>query len=166
MPGASSADRTSKEYKQTKAVELYLKHMTLKQISKKLEEDEDIKVDFTTVSKYIKEARAEWKQARIEDMDEIYERELAELDDMESKTSVLFERFMTRLEEDDPFLASKEAAEWIKARLKIKEQRQKLLGLNSPVKMQHSGTVSINLTVADCGEDGGFGEEDSEPEDD
>lgn len=151
MPGATVASQTEKEYNQTRAIELYLKHYNQYQIAKELG------LHRSTISYYIKEAREQWRKERIEDMDAIFERELAELDEMEMEAAKLFLRFADNLEEDDIYLSSKEASEWIKARLKIKEQRQKLLGLNSPVKMQHSGDVKINLVVADCGEEGGFG---------
>ena len=157
MAGATPRERTTKEYWQTKAVQLYVKfHCSQYKICEILEKEDGIKLDNSTISKYLKSAREEWRNARIEDMDAVFERELAELDEMEMQSAKLFVRFAEHLDDDDPYLSSKEASEWIKARLKIKEQRQKLLGMNSPIKMQHSGTVAINLTVADCGEDGGF----------
>lgn len=157
MLGANQHRRAEKENKMTLAVDMYVnKHMTLRQIA------EVIGVDYTTVSVYIKEARNEWRENRLTNMDEVLDRELAELDQMESETAVLFYRFKEHLEADDPYLASKEAADWVKARLKIKEQRQKLLGLNSPIKMQQSGEVTVKLMVADCGGDW----EEEKPEDD
>lgn len=150
LPGATLSRRVGKEFRQTKAIELYLKHYSQSQIADELEAL-GFPCDRSTISGYIAAARKEWRESRLNDMDEIFERELAELDEMEMEAVKLFIRFADHLDEDDIYLSSKEASEWIKARLKIKEQRQKLLGLNSPVKMQHSGDVKINLTVADCG---------------
>jgi predicted transcriptional regulator len=152
LSGASTSRRTEKEFKQTKAIELYLKHYSQSQISDELE-----KLGFpcerSTISYYIKDARAEWRKERIEDMDAIFERELAELDHMEMESVQQTMKIMDLLEED-PLKAAKGFSDLGVYRLKIKKMRQDLLGLNAPLKMQHSGELTINLTVADCGEDG------------
>ena len=156
MPGASVARRTEKEYNQTKAIELYLKHYNQYQIATELG------LDRSTISIYIKDARREWREARINDMDEIFERELAELDQMEMESVQKTMAIMDLLDED-PLKAAKGFSDLGVYRLKIKKMRQDLLGLNAPMKLQHSGEVKINLMVADCGEDGSF---DDIPEDD
>lgn len=168
IPGATIAKTINKEAKMERAVELYVKHhMTTREIAKQMKEENYDIGSHCTVAGYLKEARQEWKENRLQNMDEAFERELAELDALEAETAKLFYDFEKRIKQDDPYQASKEANDWVKSRLKIKEQRQKLLGLNSPVKMQHSGDVKINLVVADCGEDG-FEEIEGEeqPEDD
>lgn len=149
-----------------RAVELYVKHhMTNREIVKKMQAEGYDVSSHVTIANYLKEARQEWKENRLQNMDEAMERELAELDAIEAETAKLFYDFAQRIKNDDPYLASKEANDWVKSRLKIKEQRQKLLGLNSPVKMQHSGDVSINLKIEDCGGED-FPDEDELPEDD
>lgn len=155
IPGATVHSQTEKEAKMERAVELYVKkHMNTREIAKQMLEEGFEKCSYVSIANYIKEARQEWKENRLQNMDEAFERELAELDALEAETAKLFYDFEERIKKDDPYQASKEANDWVKSRLKIKEQRQKLLGLNSPVKMQHSGEVKINLTVADCGEEG------------
>lgn len=167
-PGASTHKRVDKEAKKTRAVELYVKkHMSTREVAEEMSKDEDYEIHFATVADYIKEARNEWKEQRLQNMDEVFERELAELDALETETAKLFYDFEERIRKDDPYQASKEANDWVKSRLKIKEQRQKLLGLNSPVKMQHSGEVKVNLMIADCGEEVVYNtdEEEEKPED-
>lgn len=166
IPGATIAKMINKEAKMERAVELYVKHhMTTREIAKQMKEENYDIGSHCTVAGYLKEARQEWKENRLQNMDEAFERELAELDALEAETAKLFYDFEKRIKQDDPYQASKEANDWVKSRLKIKEQRQKLLGLNSPVKMQHSGDVSINLKIEDCGGED-FPDEEDHPEDD
>jgi hypothetical protein len=89
-------------------------------------------------------------------MDSIFERDILELDAMEANAKRLLSKFGDAIDQDgnildDTYLNSKEAIEWTKAMLKIKELKGKRLGFDSPQKIQHSGEVVVNLTVADCG---------------
>jgi predicted DNA-binding protein (UPF0251 family) len=163
MSGASSQRRFNKEANKTEAARLYWKeHLNQYEIA------EILGVDRSTVTYYLKEVGEEWKKERLELMDTVFERELLELDAMEANATKCLNKFGDAIDAegniiDETYLNSKEAIEWTKARLKIKELKGKMLGFNSPQKVQHSGEVSINLTVADCGEDE---VEDLLPEDD
>lgn len=115
-------------------------------------EAKGIKITQGTVSKAIKAARMEWKENRLEDMDKIMERELAKLDKMEEDSADLFDTFNPNATDLEIFSASKEAAEWVKARLKIMEQRHKLLGLYKPVKLDiesKNENVNVNAEQSD-----------------
>lgn len=146
------AASTAKEFKETLAVELYLQHKNEAQVTKIMNEEYGIEISRPTVSNYIKAARETWKNIRLANAVELVEQELAELDYMEMRGMQTFLDFLDKMK-DDPVACSREASEWYKNSLKTKEMRYKLLGLNAPVKMQHTGDFSINLTVADCGED-------------
>ena len=169
MAGAQSNRRFIKAANKTRAAEMYWKeHKNHFEIA------EELGISRPTVTLYLKEVGEEWKQERLELMDTVFERELLELDAMEANASRFLKKFGDAIDEDgnivdETYLNSKEAVEWTKARLKIKELKGKMLGFNSPQKVQHSGSVSINLVVADCGEaeDDEETEQDSElPEDD
>lgn len=148
-PGAPLSLRVKKEFRMTEAVALYLDGYSQKGI-----EDEFTRrgypTDRSTISKYLKQTRQEWKEKRMQDMDAILDRELAALDKMERDAAELFEKFNPNNEEsglDEPFDCSKEAAEWTKTRLKIMEQRHKLLGLYKPVKLDiESKNENVNVT--------------------
>lgn len=152
--GASPSRRTLKEFKQTKAVELYLQGYSQIEIEAKLTEM-GYPADRSIISRYITDARKEWREKRMQDMDAILEKELAALEKMERDTAELFDRFKPFDDENDldVFMASKEAAEWIKARLKIMEQRYKLLGLNKPIKLDvesKNENVNVNAEQSDA----------------
>lgn len=151
MSGAQSNRKFVKEANKTRAAELYWKeHKNHYEIA------EELGVDRSTVSGYLKEVGEEWKQNRLELMDSIFERDILELDAMEANAKRLLSKFGDAIDSegnilDDTYLNSKEAIEWTKAMLKIKELKGKRLGFDSPQKVQHSGEVVVNLTVADCG---------------
>lgn len=153
MSGAQANRKFTKEANKTEAARLYWKeHLNHYEIA------ELLGVERSTVSYYLKEVGEEWKKERLELMDTIFERELLELDTMEANATKCLNKFGEAIDEqgniiDETYLNSKEAIEWTKARLKIKELKGKMLGFNSPQKVQHSGEVTVNLTVADCGDD-------------
>ena len=165
MSGASSQRRFEKEANKTEAARLYWKeHKNHFEIA------ELLGVERSTVSYYLKEVGEEWKKERIDLMETIFERELLELDAMEANATKFLNKFGDAIDDDgnivdETYLNSKEAVEWTKARLKIKELKGKMLGFNSPQKVQHSGEVVVNLTVADCGGED-FPDEDELPDDD
>jgi predicted transcriptional regulator len=147
--GPPVSRRVKKEYKQTVAVDLYLQGYSQQEIEEELRK-RGYPSSRPAVSTYISETRNEWRQKRMEDMDIILERELAKLDQMEKDAAELFGKFNPNGQGEDstldePFDCSKEANEWIKTRLKIMEQRHKLLGLYKPVKVDvESKNVNIN----------------------
>lgn len=162
MSGASSQRKFTKEANKTEAARLYWKeHKNHFEIA------EELGVERSTVTYYLKEVGEEWKKERIDLMETIFERDILELDAMESNAKRFLQKFGDAIDEqgnivDDTYLNSKEAIEWTKAMLKIKELKGKRLGFDSPQKVQHSGEVVVNLTVADCGGED-FPDEDEEP---
>lgn len=134
-----------KERYMTEVVDLYLQGNSQTQICKMFKE-RNTPISVGTVSNYLAQARQEWREKRMDDMDEIIQAELKKLDEMEKEAAALFGKFNPEAGEfDETFDSSKEANEWVKTRLKIMEQRHKLLGLYKPVKVDvESKNVNIN----------------------
>jgi hypothetical protein len=138
--------RVEKEFKMTEAVALYLKGYTQQEIETEFKK-RGYKTSRPAISRYISETRQEWRKKRMEDMDEVLNRELAKLDEMERKVDELFEKFNPAgTELEDTFECSKSASEWTKRRLEIMAMRHKLLGLNKPTKLDvESKNENINV---------------------
>lgn len=147
--GPDVSRMVSREFRKTEAVALYLKGFSQKEIEAEFE-IRGYRVDRSQISRYISETRKEWTERRMQDMDVILEKELAALDKMERDAAELFEKFNPNNEQSglfEPFDQSKEASEWTKTRLKIMEQRHKLLGLYKPVKLDiESKNENVNVT--------------------
>ena len=107
-------DKVRMEERQKKVSQLYLRHQTQTEIARVLG------VDQTTVSADIAAIRARWKEEGIFNFDEVKQREAAELDEMEAEAAVEF--------------GKRKNWEWFDRRLKVKERRAKLLGLDAPTK--------------------------------
>lgn len=142
----------SKDYKKTEVVRLYLEGNTQSNI-KNILEQQGIKISVPMISKYLKEARVEWREQRLGDMDIVLERELTALDKMEDNANKLFNKFDptsagSGVNIEDQFDSSKEASEWVKNTLKIMEMKHKLLGLYKPMKIDvESKSVNVNVNV-------------------
>lgn len=165
LAGAQSNRKFIKAANKTEAARLYWKeHKNHFEIA------EELGISRQSVTNYLKEVGEEWKQERLEIMDAVFERDILELEAMEANAKRFLQKFGDAIDGkivdkdgkvivdegkivDESYLNSKEAVEWTKAMLKIKELKGKRLGFDSPQKVQHSGSVAINLTVADCGED-------------
>ncbi len=106
---------------------LYLARQTQEAIARKLE------VSQTTVCDDLATLREEWRQEQQADIAAIIVRELAELSEMEGAAAIQF--------------ASTHEPAWILARLKIKDRRARLLGLDAPEKREHSGPGGAPLCV-------------------
>jgi small-conductance mechanosensitive channel len=134
-----------KEHYMTEVVDLYLQGNSQSQICKQFKE-RGTPISVSSVSNYIAQARQEWRVKRMDDMEIIIQAELKKLDQMEAEAAALFGKFNPETTEfDETFDSSKEANEWVKTRLKIMEQRHKLLGLYKPVKIDvESKNVNIN----------------------
>jgi len=134
-----------KERYMTEVVDLYLQGSSQSEICKQFKE-RGTPISIPTVSNYIAQARREWREERMDDMDKIIQAELKKLDKMEEEAAALFGKFNPETTEfNETFDSSKEANEWVKTRLKIMEQRHKLLGLYKPVKVDvESKNVNIN----------------------
>lgn len=135
-----------KEDKQTRVIELYRQGLSQTEIVAKFK-SEGIAISPSTVSKFIKQAREDWRDTRLDDMDAIMEKELKKLDKLETDAQELFLKFNpTCTDLDETFDCSKEASEWVKNLLKIMEQRHKLLGLYKPVKLDvESKNTNVNI---------------------
>lgn len=108
-------------------------HMKSRDIAKELG------VAQSTIKRDIKWLRSEWQKERIEHVDEVRQRELAELDEMET---ICAQRLM---ECKNPWQGTR----WMEERRKIKERRAKLLGLDAPEKSMRMNThVTINKEEA------------------
>jgi hypothetical protein len=74
-------------------------------------------VDQSTISRDIKAIMREWRAMAVADVDEVIGRELAELDGMERDAAIRF--------------AATHDPAWMHLRLRCKERRAKMLGLDS-----------------------------------
>ena len=77
-------------------------------------------VNQSTISRDLKRLQEQWVREASQDIGERRARELAELDDMEKDAALEFNKSKN--------------PQWWHARLKAKERRAKLLGLDAPVK--------------------------------
>lgn len=93
---------------------LYLNRVPMRQIAHHL------KVSPATVCVDLKALRAEWREEHLADIEGVVVRELAELDAMEQRC-VLMD-------------AKSKTPEWMDRRLRVKERRARLLGLDAPAK--------------------------------
>lgn len=137
----------SKEYKMSEVVRLAKQGMKQTDILKDLQ-SRGIAISSKSICTYLADARKEWRKTLLDDMDTIMERELSKLDRMESDAESLFETFNPNTTDLEIFASSKEASEWVKARLKIMETRHKLLGLYKPIKLDvESKNENINVNA-------------------
>jgi hypothetical protein len=135
-----------KQFLMTETVALRLQGYSQREIREELRE-RGYAVGKSSISNYLIAAKNEWKASRMEDMEEILQRELAKLDKMEADASKLFTKFDPDGNAYETFDSSKEANEWTKTRLRIMEQRHKLLGLYKPVKLDiESKNENVNVT--------------------
>lgn len=97
-----------------KVAQLYLRRQTQEEIGRVLGVSQD------TISLDLKALREKWAAENVENLDQVKVREAAELDEMEAEAAVEFSR--------------RKNWEWFDRRLKVKERRAKLLGLDAPTK--------------------------------
>lgn len=110
-----------------KVSELYLRHQTQESIARVLG------VSQPTVSLDIAALREQWKAAGLMNTDEVKVREVAELDEMEAEAAVEFSK--------------RKNWEWFDRRIKVKERRAKLLGLDEPAKVDSNVKVEQKTYV-------------------
>lgn len=106
-------DETAIEKRRQQVAALYLAHQSLRAIANHLG------VDHSTVGYDLQELRREWRRENLEMIGEVQLRELAELDQMEQELVIEWRK-------------TREMG-WIERRLKIKERRAKMLGLDAPI---------------------------------
>lgn len=103
------------EARRRKVAELWLAHAPQEEIGR------EVGVNQATISRDIKAIRDQFRAER----DEILDRETAELDHIERECVTRYQQDLT--------------GDWIDRRLKVKERRSKLLGLDAPAKVEQSG---------------------------
>ncbi len=139
MPPKTKA-HTEVKNRRKKVAALYLNKVDQADIADKLS------ISQATVSRDIKALAEEWHNEAMLDINTHISRELAELERMELETAAMYQ---TAKREDKPS-SKREAISWMETRLKIKDRRAKLLGLDQPQKLdlkaEHSGQIVVNLT--------------------
>jgi transposase-like protein len=110
--------KAAKEERQRKVAALYLRRVSQSEIAKQLG------VNQATISRDLQVLYKLWRAEAASMIDEHQARELAELDQMEQDAAIQYSQTKRR--------------DWLDTRLKIKERRAKLLGLDIN-KVQHTG---------------------------
>ena len=113
--------------RKAKVAKLYLGRNTVAAMARMLE------VSTQTIQRDLKTLRKEWQADRLDDTSEQITRELEELQQMESDCYV-------------QWMATKDPV-WIDRRMRIKERRAKLLGLDKPVQINQTGDTTVNVIV-------------------
>lgn len=98
-----------------KVAALYLRHQTMQTIA------DQLKVHVSTISDDVAALKEEWRKESLNDIGELILREASELDEMEAYAAVE--------------CAKGKPLEWFDRRLKVKERRAKLLGLDQPTRV-------------------------------
>lgn len=114
MKRPNRLDETAIEDRRRKVAQLYLRRQTQEAIAQSLG------VTQATISMDLAELRKQWAAQSVDALDEVKVREAAELDEMESEAAVEFSK--------------RKNWEWFDRRLKVKERRARLLGLDAPTK--------------------------------
>jgi len=127
MARGVTAKEVEIEERQRKVAQLYLRRQTQTEIAKVL------KVDQATISRDLAELRKQWAAENVENLDQVKVREAAELDEMEAEAAVEFSK--------------RKNWEWFDRRLKCKERRAKLLGLDAPAKSDSTVTQTVKAWV-------------------
>lgn len=114
MARGVNAELVKIEDRRRKVAQLYLRRQTQAEIARVLN------VSQQTISDDIAELRKQWAAENVENLDQVKVREAAELDEMEAEAAVEFSK--------------RKNWEWFDRRLKVKERRARLLGLDAPTK--------------------------------
>ena len=94
------------------------------------------------ISKELVAIDQEWKRSANIDFDEMRSRQLAKLDELERRSWSAYERSVSVNGVGDP--------RFFKSILDVIDRRCKLLGLDAPEKMEHSGRVEIYPLPEKC----------------
>lgn len=127
MARGVNAEALRIEERRKKVSQLYLRHQPQTEIARVLG------VTQATISTDLAALREQWKSAGLMNTDEVKQREAVELDEMEAEAAVEFSK--------------RKQYEWMDRRLKIKERRAKLLGLDEPAKVDSTVTVEKKTYV-------------------
>jgi DNA-binding MarR family transcriptional regulator len=135
MPRKKTKFQSEVRDRRKKIAALYLNKVDQADIAEKLG------ISQPTVSRDIKALNEEWRIESIKDVKEHISRELAELERMELEAASLFQAAKRDKQE-------KLAVNWIETRLKIKDRRANLLGLNGSQKIDmRSENKNENINV-------------------
>jgi predicted transcriptional regulator len=140
MPKGVTTKALEIDERRRKVAQLYLRRQTQTEIARVLG------VTQQTISLDIIELRKQWAAESVEAIEEVKVREAAELDEMEAEAAVEFSK--------------RKNWEWFDRRLKCKERRAKLLGLDAPVKSSAEvsgpggGPISFSEVVVELTDDG------------
>ena len=118
------------EERRQKVAALWLAHVSQPAIARQL------KCGQATVSRDIKAIRLEYKAERTD----IIDREAAELDHIERECAVRYQ--------------GDKSGEWLDRRLKVKERRARMLGLDAPTRSRDEIELTINgKRISDCSDE-------------
>lgn len=134
MARGVNAEAVKIEERRKKVSSLYKRHQSQAEIARVLG------VSQQTISVDIAAIRETWKQEGLLNFDEVKQREAAELDEMEAEAAVEF--------------GKRKNWEWFDRRLKVKERRARLLGLDEPAKVDNTvkGEVKTYVVSAESGD--------------
>lgn len=107
--------------------DLFAQKLTITEIANELN------VSVGTISNDIGVLRQLWQEAAADSIDNMMWRELADLEEMERKAAAQYEK--------------KPSTFWIDTRLKIKERRAKLTGLDAPIRRELTGKDGAALQI-------------------
>lgn len=110
-----------------KVGKLYLQRYTMLEIS------EALGIGYKTVVQDIKHIKNEWREEARENIGEVISRELAEIQKLENQAAMEFIR--------------QRETKFLELRLKCKDRRAKLLGLDQPEKHQEEVKISGGLDI-------------------
>ena len=127
MPAKEKKKRAEIDARRHRVAALLLSRKTHAEIA------DALKVSVRTIVTDARELKKLWQKELIDDPVAIKAKELAEMDDMERDCS-------------KEFMATR-SSEWIDRRLRIKERRSKLLGLDAPQKRELSGPKGAPIRV-------------------
>jgi len=131
-----SPKKAAKLDRQARALEMRKTGMSYRRIAEKLE------CDIAGAFRYVKEALARSAEQIQHSADDLRAIELEKLDKWEASLQL-------GIRDDDPQVRAKSAA----VLLKITESRRKLLGLDAPQKIEHSGNLyTVKEVSPDCPE--------------
>jgi predicted DNA-binding protein YlxM (UPF0122 family) len=112
---------------------LYLAHISQDEIARQ------VKCDQSTVSRDIKFLKKEWTKEAVGEIADFVVRELAELNEMERQAALEFGQ------------KGGKTPRWLDVRLRIKEKKYQLLGLDKQV-IELTGNVKVQQTIDDVRE--------------
>jgi IS30 family transposase len=99
-------------------------------------------VSQSTISRDIKKLNEEWQAEAMQDVAKHVARELAELERMELEVATMYQAAKKE--------KKREAVNWMETRLKIKDRRAKLIGLDKPAQLNMvSENKNINVKVSE-----------------